>query len=586
MNVCFWANICNSSEVGKVHAIDRDADPKNNRVRYHINDEGNTAFLDGVRASRFFSITPTGEIYTNPIPIDREQVSILTFSVVAIDSGEPPLSAFATVVIRVEDINDNGPQWVYPLPCPQATSINISAYSTVGMIVARLEAIDPDIGVNGQVEYEIIRGNGQNYFDLDRHSGTLYLKKSLELGAQSNSTSDHASPTSFALSLKATDGGDPPRSNVSILRILVQTMDVFPPDFTSNDGGRSHRKNQQFSANGYLKQQGNYVDRDLLVMIVMIIITLLVSVLLIMAIVLLRCRQIHSTRETGIDPQTGSGGAGGVGIMRVAQIKPHPWLPPPSHDSSAKSGFTVDSSKSGNAPFDGHAQYMTSSDQFVASDATLKSIEGVPVAGTYDRFSPAVIVSTSTFQRPNQNSDPSSVGTFVYTSKHVGDNTNPCYIRQVCATLPNNATARPLTDASGRCYMTLNPELYEIEHPYGQLKYHSGAYQSPGRGPKTAGISAMIKSTPNIGEVESSAAVECVRSVEPPMVEIQKRCRFKIDSSGSRPLLASNTPIFDKSESTEETVDGEMELESMQMKRLRTSCNSVGPEDSLLVNIH
>ena len=346
-------------QVGKVHATDRDADGKNNRVRYRISDEGSSTLLDNVRASRLFTITPTGEIYTNSLPVDREQVPILTFSVVATDSGEPPLSSFATVIIRVEDINDNGPQWIYPPPGPHTASINISAYSAIGMVVARLEAVDPDIGVNGQIEYEIIRGNSQKYFDLDHLSGTLYLTKALVMDTDSNLTNDQAAPNSFALSLKATDGGDPPRSNTSLLRIIVQSGETFASESQSQSGNFDNGKNQHFSSNSYFKQQSGYVDRDLLVMIVMIIITLLISVLLIMAIVLLRCRQIHSTREVGMDAHADTGDSVGVGIVRVAQVKPHTWLSQPSQDSSAKSGFTLESSKSGAPTFDGQSHYMT-----------------------------------------------------------------------------------------------------------------------------------------------------------------------------------------------------------------------------------
>ncbi|CDS41161.1 protocadherin 9 [Echinococcus multilocularis] len=578
--------------VGKVHATDRDADGKNNRVRYQINDEETSSLLEGIQPSRLFTITPTGELYTNSVPIDREQIPLLTFSVVAMDSGEPPLSAFATVIIRIEDVNDNGPQWVYPPPGPQAASINISAYSTVGMVVARLEAIDLDIGVNGQIEYEIIRGNSQKYFDLDHLSGTLYLTKALEVNNGNNSMNEQAAPSSFALSLKATDGGDPPRSNTSLLRIIVQSIEAFPLDIQSPDLVSTSGKNQHFSSNSYFKQQSGYVDRDLLIMIVMIIITLLVSVLLIMAIVLLRCRQIHSTREAGIDPQID--GSASAGIVRVAQVKPRAWLPPPSQDSSAKSGFTLESSKSGTAAFDGHSHYMT------AADTILKSADS-----TFGRFSPTLVVSphpsvptTTTLQRANHSTEPSPTGAMVYTAEAVAGNPSPRCVQQMCTTLPNNVTAvtpsavvgsKTGLDFAGRCYMTLNPELYAIEYPYGQLKYHSGVYhQSPRRinSPRTCG--AFVKSTPNIVDIEPPPiATTFGESVEVPQGEIQKRCRFKIDPSGSRltPVLGN----FDTSESTEETVDGvELEVDAIQMKRLRNAGRNSGifGEDTLLVDIH
>ncbi|VDL59557.1 unnamed protein product, partial [Hymenolepis diminuta] len=576
--------------VGKVHASDRDADGKNNRVRYQISDEGNSG-LEGFRTSRLFSITPSGEIYTNSVPIDREQVPMLTFSVVATDSGEPSLSAFATVVIRVEDINDNGPQWIFPPPGPQAASINISVHSTIGMVIARLEAVDPDVGPNGQVEYEVIRGNSQKYFDLDSLSGTLYLAKQFEINTDGNGTNGQNTPTSFALSLKASDNGEPQKSNTSLLRIIVQSDDNLNQP---HDGSRVGGKNQHLT-NSHFKQQNGFVDRDLLVMVVMIIIILLVSVIFIIAIVMLRCRQIHSARENGLEGQGDMGAGGGVGIVRVAQVKPHVWIPP-SQDSSAKSGFTMESSKSGTGTFDGQSHY-TATGHLVAADSTLKSTDGI-----FDRFSPALIVShhpslsTTSFQRTSHNSDPSPTGPVVYTTKTLPGNSSPRYVRQMCSTLPNNATAvttvgsKNTADASGRCYMTLNPELYEIEYPYGQLKYHTEVYhQSPRRiNSSGGGCATLVKSTSNIVDIESPPQVTTFNdTVEVPRGETQKRCRFKIDHSDSRmtPVLGN----FDTSESTEETVDGvEVEVDSIQMKRLQNASRNSGRigEDTLLVDIH
>ncbi|VDN99844.1 unnamed protein product [Rodentolepis nana] len=608
-------------QVGKVHAFDRDTDGKNNRVRYHISDESNSG-LEGYRTSRLFTITPSGEIYTNSVPIDREQVPMLTFSVVATDSGEPSLSAFATVVIRVEDINDNGPQWLFPPPGPQAASINISAHSTIGMVIARLEAVDPDVGTNGQVEYEIIRGNSQKYFDLDSLSGTLYLAKQFDINPDRNGTNEQNTPTSFALSLKASDNGEPQKSNTSLLRIIVQTDDISPADSPPYDSGRMGGKNQHLT-NGHYKQRNSFVDRDLLVMVVMIIIILLVSIIFIIAIVMLRCRQIHSTRENGVEGQSDMRAGGGVGIVRVAQVKPHAWIPPPSQDSSAKSGFTMESSKSSTGVFDGQSHYMTATGRIfqhkpvhlpmcvydkmiyfpfckghiIAADSTLKSTDG-----NFGRFSPALIVShhpslsTTTFQRANQSTDPSPTGQIVYTSKTLPENSSPRYIRQMCSTLPNNATAvttvssKNVADTPGRCYMTLNPELYEIDYPYGQLKYHTGVYHhspkqthSPG-----GGCATLVKSTPNIVDLESPPQVTAFNdNVEMPRDEIQKRCRFKIDQSSSRmtPVLGN----FDTSESTEETVDGvEVAVDSLQMKRLRNASRNSGGigDDTFLVDIH
>lgn len=189
----------------------------------------------------------------------------------------------------------------------------------------------------------------------------------------------------------------------------------------------------------------------------------------------------------------------------------------------------------------------------MAADSSLKSADG-----TFDRFSPALIVShypsmsTSTFL------DPSPTSAMVYTTKTLPGDSSPCYIRQMCATLPNNATSvtpvsnKNVVDPLGRCYMTLNPELYEIEYPYGQLKYHTGMYHQSSRqlNSPEGGCANLVKSTPNIVDIEPPPQVTTLSdTVVMPRVETQKRCRFKIDHPSSR-----HTPVLgnpDTSESTE-----------------------------------
>ncbi|KAM7532846.1 hypothetical protein Aperf_G00000128518 [Anoplocephala perfoliata] len=234
---------------------------------------------------------------------------------------------------------------------------------------------------------------------------------------------------------------------------------------------------------------------------------------------------------------------------------------------------------------------------FVAADSSLKSADA-----NFDRFSPALIVSfhhrsmsTATFS----DSSPTGAAAVLYTTKALPGDSSPCYIQQMCATLPNNATSvtsvsnKNFADPSSRCYMTLNPELYEIEYPYGQLKYHTGVYHESSRplNSPEGGCATLMKSTPDIVDIEPPSHVTSTTlhsdTVEVPRVETQKRCRFKIEHQNSRltPVLGN----LDTSESTEETVDGgDAEADSVQMKRLRNVSKNTGlvGEDTLLVDIH
>ena len=68
------------------------------------------------------------------------------------DSGTPSLSSTALVVVTVRDLNDNNPNF----PNDYTTSLR---ENTAEGTVIRVEANDPDSGVNGEIEYTITAGD-------------------------------------------------------------------------------------------------------------------------------------------------------------------------------------------------------------------------------------------------------------------------------------------------------------------------------------------------------------------------------------------------------------------------------------------
>ena len=58
-----------------------------------------------------FQIFPTTGRISTTVPLDREEMSKYTLEVIAKDASAVPLSTTTTVVVHVDDINDNAPEF-------------------------------------------------------------------------------------------------------------------------------------------------------------------------------------------------------------------------------------------------------------------------------------------------------------------------------------------------------------------------------------------------------------------------------------------------------------------------------------------
>ena len=128
----------------RLEATDRDLGV-NKVIRYGL---GNVTSL----VATYIKVDPeTGEITTRK-SLDRELFSTLDFQVVAMDTGDPPMTSTSRVVITVLDQNDNYPR--VPLGYSLAVPENRPPWTVIGQI----EAIDPDLGPAGEVIYQLMSG--------------------------------------------------------------------------------------------------------------------------------------------------------------------------------------------------------------------------------------------------------------------------------------------------------------------------------------------------------------------------------------------------------------------------------------------
>ncbi|MGH0116469.1 UNVERIFIED_CONTAM: hypothetical protein FKN15_017119 [Acipenser sinensis] len=162
-----------------------------------------------------FIIHPTdGMIYAQQ-SLDFEQTKGLTLIVEATDNGQPPLSSSASVLINIQDVNDNHPLIVDPVLKNHRAALSIPVNTEKreivsevedaasehrdtltnyllelfpksndsaaklkpdGYLVTTVKARDADAGLNGELRYEI--ASRDSLFAIDEVTGQIYVNTS------------------------------------------------------------------------------------------------------------------------------------------------------------------------------------------------------------------------------------------------------------------------------------------------------------------------------------------------------------------------------------------------------------------------
>ncbi|XP_064916760.1 protocadherin-7 isoform X5 [Columba livia] len=163
---------------------------------------------DHDQAASIFSIeNDTGTIFST-VSFDREQQTSYTFKVKAVDGGEPPRSATATVSLFVMDENDNAPTVTFP---SNSSYTVLPPSSNMRTVVATVVATDADTGLNADLNYSIVGGNPFKLFEIDPASGVVSLVGKL-------------APKHYGLHrlvVQVNDSGQPPQSTTALLHVFV-----------------------------------------------------------------------------------------------------------------------------------------------------------------------------------------------------------------------------------------------------------------------------------------------------------------------------------------------------------------------------
>uniref|UniRef100_A0A8C3G6N7 FAT atypical cadherin 3a n=1 Tax=Cyclopterus lumpus TaxID=8103 RepID=A0A8C3G6N7_CYCLU len=146
----------------QVIATDKDSE-KNNAVRYQI-------FSDVLNSTDYFHIDSSSGLILTARMLDHEHVQKYDFIVRATDNGFPPLSSEVSIIVVVNDMNDNPPvfnQLLY--------EAYVNELAPRGHFVTCVQASDADSSDFEKLEYSILSGNERMNFVMDRNTGIITL---------------------------------------------------------------------------------------------------------------------------------------------------------------------------------------------------------------------------------------------------------------------------------------------------------------------------------------------------------------------------------------------------------------------------
>nr|XP_035979548.1 protocadherin alpha-4 isoform X9 [Halichoerus grypus] len=202
-------NVPNGTSVMKLNASDLD-EGSNADIIYSFS----TDILPNVESK--FHIDPlTGEIMVKGY-IDFEESKSYEILVEGIDKGQPPLSGHCTVMVEVEDTNDNVPVMEF-----KSLSLPIREDAPLGTVIALISVYDLDSGANGQVTCTLSPHVPFKLVSTFKNYYSLVLDSAL----------DRESVADYELVVTARDGGSPSLSTTASMYVEVADVNDNAPAF-------------------------------------------------------------------------------------------------------------------------------------------------------------------------------------------------------------------------------------------------------------------------------------------------------------------------------------------------------------------
>uniref|UniRef100_A0A3Q3JNT7 Cadherin domain-containing protein n=1 Tax=Monopterus albus TaxID=43700 RepID=A0A3Q3JNT7_MONAL len=217
----------------QIHATDPDQG-QNARIAYFLID----GEVSGNPVSTYFSINTESGVIQSLRSLDYEQVKEFKIRVKAQDAGSPPLSSNTTVIVHVQDQNDNPPQVLYPVQTGGSVVAEMVPRSAdVGYLVTKVVAVDVDSGQNAWLSYKLQKATDRALFEVGLQNGEIRTIRQVT----------DKDTVKQRLTVIVEDNGQPSRSATVIVNVAV--ADSFPEvlsEFTDFPHDKEYNDNLTF----------------------------------------------------------------------------------------------------------------------------------------------------------------------------------------------------------------------------------------------------------------------------------------------------------------------------------------------------